>query len=102
MLSVAINVLPTAHLVEKAAAVNLESEPKLKDPSEYKMIGTDQPQKVAKDIALGTQKYCMDMELPGMLNAVIARCPYIDGVMKSYDDSAAHLKCRVCVKWSAS
>ncbi|MBL4601863.1 MAG: xanthine dehydrogenase family protein molybdopterin-binding subunit, partial [Emcibacteraceae bacterium] len=76
-------------LVEKAAAVNLESEPKLKDPSEYKVIGTDQPQKVAKDIALGTQKYCMDMELPGMLNAVIARCPYIDGVMKSYDDSAA-------------
>lgn len=76
-------------LVERAANVSLEHEPKLKEPSEYKIIGTDRGQKAATDIALGAQKYCMDMELPGMLNAVIARCPYVDGLVKSYDDSAA-------------
>lgn len=76
-------------LVERAASVSLEHEPKLKEPSEYKIIGTDRGQKAATDIALGAQKYCVDMELPGMLNAVIARCPYIDGLVKSYDDSAA-------------
>lgn len=76
-------------LVEKAANVTLSAEPKLKDPEDYQIIGTNQPQKIAKDVALGVQKYCMDMELPGMLNAVIARCPYIDGMVKSFDASEA-------------
>ncbi len=76
-------------LVEKAAIVTLTAEPKLKSPDEYKVIGTDQPQKVAGDIAIGAQKYVMDMELPGMLNAVIARCPHADGLVKSYDDTEA-------------
>lgn len=76
-------------LVEKAANVTLEFEPKLKSIEDYKIIGTDQGQKAAKDIALGKPIYCMDMALPNMLNAVIARCPYIDGMVKSYDDSEA-------------
>ncbi len=76
-------------LVEQAANVTLAAEPKLKDPEEYKIIGTNQPQRIAKDVATGEQKYCMDMELPGMLSAVIARCPYIDGVVKSFDATEA-------------
>ncbi|MBT6328607.1 MAG: hypothetical protein HOJ34_02390, partial [Kordiimonadaceae bacterium] len=76
-------------LASEAAKAKIDFEPKLKTPDEYKIIGTDQGQKVAKDITLGEQKYCMDMELPGMLNAVIARCPYIDGLVKSYDDTEA-------------
>ncbi|MEZ5757203.1 MAG: molybdopterin cofactor-binding domain-containing protein [Emcibacteraceae bacterium] len=83
------NRLSYGSLVDAAAKVTLSSEPKLKDYADYKIIGTDQPQKAALDIALGKPIYCMDMELPGMLNAVIARCPYIDGVVKSYDDTAA-------------
>ena len=75
--------------MKKAATVTLTAEPKLKSPDEYKVIGTDQPQKVAGDIAIGAQKYAMDMELPGMLNAVIARCPHADGLVKSYDDTEA-------------
>jgi isoquinoline 1-oxidoreductase beta subunit len=76
-------------LVEKAARVKLNAEPKLKEPEDYKIIGTKRPQKIARDVATGQQKYCMDMELPGMLNAVIARCPYIDGLVKSFDASEA-------------
>lgn len=81
--------IPYGKLVEKAAHVKLEHIPQLKEPSDYKIIGTDQPQKVAGDVAVGAQKYAMDMELPGMLNAVIARCPHIDGLVKSYDDTDA-------------
>lgn len=81
--------IPFSALVERAAENGLEHIPKLKDPSEYSIIGTDQPQKVAGDIAIGAQKYAMDMELPGMLNAVIARCPHFDGLVKSYDDTDA-------------
>lgn len=76
-------------LATKAADVELDFEPTLKTPEEYKIIGTNQGQKVAKDAATGEQKYCSDMELPGMLSAVIARCPYIDGLVKSYDDTEA-------------
>ncbi|WP_420833172.1 xanthine dehydrogenase family protein molybdopterin-binding subunit [Pseudemcibacter aquimaris] len=81
--------IPFSSLVEKAAALELKNEPKLKEPDEYTIIGTDQPQKVAGDIAVGKQKYAMDMELPGMLNAVIARCPYMDGLVKSFDATEA-------------
>ncbi len=83
------NRLSYGSLVEKAATITLDFEPKLKEISEYKIIGTDQPQRAAKDIAMGKPIYCMDVELPGMLNAVIARCPYIDGLVKSYDDREA-------------
>jgi isoquinoline 1-oxidoreductase beta subunit len=76
-------------LANAAANAKIDFEPTLKTPEDYKIIGTDQGQKVAKDVALGEQKYCMDMELPGMLNAVISRCPYIDGIVKSYDDTDA-------------
>ena len=31
----------------------------------------------------------MDHRVPGMLTALIARCPYFGGTLKSYDDSAA-------------
>jgi len=83
------NRLSYGSLVTEAANVELDFEPRLKTPDEYKIIGTDRGQKVAKDVATGEQQYCMDMELPGMLNAVIARCPYIDGMVKSYDDTEA-------------
>lgn len=76
-------------LVQKAAAVMLTAEPKLKNENDYKIIGTRQPQKIQKDVATGNQLYCSDMELPNMLNAVIARCPYIDGVVKSFDGTEA-------------
>ncbi len=76
-------------LVEKAAMVTLTAEPKLKDEKDYKIIGTNRPQKIQKDVATGQQLYCMDMELPNMLNAVIARCPYIDGMVKSFDATEA-------------
>lgn len=72
-------------LTEKASSLRLDFEPKLKSPSDFKIIGTEQKSKAAPKIALGQQIYAMDIDMPGMLTAVVARCPYIDGNVISYD-----------------
>ncbi|MCP5382139.1 MAG: xanthine dehydrogenase family protein molybdopterin-binding subunit [Kordiimonadaceae bacterium] len=76
-------------LAEKAASTKLDFEPRLKDPKDFKIIGTEQRQKATPEIVTGKQLYAMDIYMPGMLTAVIARCPYIDGIVKSYDDKEA-------------
>lgn len=72
-------------LANKAAAITLDHKPTLKNPSEFKIIGTERGNKAAPDIAMGKQTFAMDIEMPGMLTAVVARCPYIDGNIISYD-----------------
>lgn len=81
------NRLSYGSLAQAAANLTLDFEPELKDPSDFKTIGTEKGNKAAPDIVVGEQTYVMDIELPGMLNAVVARCPYIDGNVISYDDT---------------
>lgn len=81
------NRLSYGSLADKAASLSLDFVPELKDPSEFKIIGTERGNKAAPDIVVGQQTYAMDIEMPGMLTAVIARCPYIDGDVVSYDDT---------------
>jgi isoquinoline 1-oxidoreductase beta subunit len=76
-------------LVAAAAKQPVPKEPKLKDASEFKIIGQavrrlDTPQKVN-----GSGKYGMDVRLPGMLTAVIAHPPVPGGKAVSVDDSKA-------------
>ena len=76
-------------LVAAAAKQPVPKAPKLKDPSEFKLIGQslrrlDTPQKVN-----GSGKYGLDVRLPGMLTAVIARPPVPGGKAASVDDSKA-------------
>lgn len=61
----------------------------LKDPKDYRYIGkpvprTDTPGKVDGSAAFG-----IDVRVPGMLYAVIARCPHFGGKLLSFDDKAA-------------
>lgn len=77
-------------LASRAAALPLPAGPfKLKDAKDFRIIG--RPTKVADcaDIVTGRARYGSDASLPGMLYAVIARCPYFDGRLKSVDESAA-------------
>lgn len=76
-------------LASAAAKQPMPKEPKLKDPSEYKIIGQplkrlDTPHKVN-----GSGKYGMDVRLPGMLTAVMARPPVPGGKPVKVDDSKA-------------
>jgi isoquinoline 1-oxidoreductase beta subunit len=74
-------------LIEEASKIELEKEPKLKNPAEFKILG-----KVAHrpDIPLktnGTAQFGIDADVPGMLYAVVERAPVIGATLISFDDS---------------
>ncbi len=73
-----------------AATLPMPAGPfELKKPEDFRIIG--KPTRVAdcRDIVNGRARYGIDANLPGILYAVIARSPYFDGTVKSFDDGAA-------------
>ena len=75
-----------------AAAAELDisdEEPALKSQEEFTLIGTPQKMKNARAIVTGKAVYGIDAEMPGMVHAVMERCPYFDGVATNVDDTAA-------------
>jgi isoquinoline 1-oxidoreductase beta subunit len=76
-------------LVESASKLELPKGVKLKDVSTFKLVGTDIGHWDAPKIVTGQAVYGLDVRLPGMLFAAIARCPVFSGKFISHDDSAA-------------
>jgi len=66
-----------------------EEAPTLKPREEFSLIGKPQKMKNARAIVTGEVIYGIDAEIPGMVHAVMARCPYFDGTAIRVDDSAA-------------
>ncbi|MCB2098629.1 MAG: xanthine dehydrogenase family protein molybdopterin-binding subunit [Parvularculaceae bacterium] len=66
-----------------------DAPPALKPREAFTIIGTPQKMKNARAIVTGRAIYGIDAALPGMLHAVMERCPYFDGTAISVDDSAA-------------
>jgi isoquinoline 1-oxidoreductase beta subunit len=60
----------------------------LKDPREYRIIGTPQRVTDCRDIVTGRAKYGLDTYADDAVIAVMARCPYFDGGIESFDDAA--------------
>lgn len=79
-------------LVTTAAALpipDLDKVP-LKKPEEFTLIGKENIQR--KDIPLktdGSAKFGLDTRVPGMVYAMVERCPTFGGKVKSFDASAA-------------
>jgi isoquinoline 1-oxidoreductase subunit beta len=76
-------------LAEEAATLPVPANPKRKDPKDYKFIGKpikrlDTPAKVKGEAGFG-----IDVRLPGMMHAVVTRCPVFGGKVKSFDTSKA-------------
>src|SRR5258708_4199152 len=76
-------------LAEQAAKLPVPANPALKDPKDYKYIGKpmkrlDTPAKVN-----GKAPFGIDVRLPNIQHAVVARCPVFGGKVKSFDDSKA-------------
>jgi len=76
-------------LAERAAKMAVPANPPLKDPQKYKYIGKprkrlDTPAKVN-----GTAQFGIDVRLPNIQHAVVARCPVFGGKVKSFNDSKA-------------
>lgn len=79
-----------ADVAEAASQLPLpETTPPLKNPADFKIIGTGQAVVDALDIVTGKAGYGIDAELPGQVFAAVARCPYHDGSVAKFDDRKA-------------
>ena len=76
-------------LAEAAARLPLPQEVPLKDPKQFRLIGQttkrlDTPEKVN-----GSAQYGIDVRQPGMVYAVVERCPVFGGKVASFEASKA-------------
>ena len=76
---------PFEHFLAAASALTAPSDPPLKAPSSYILLGkpmrrTDAPAKVT-----GAAKFGIDTQIPGMLIASMERCPAYGGTPRSFN-----------------
>ena len=76
-------------LAEAASKLEAPKQPKLKDPSAFKIVGKpikrlDTPAKVD-----GSAEFGIDVKLPGMLYAALAQCPVNGGKPTGFDAARA-------------
>ena len=76
-------------LVNRAALLPVPEQVTLKDPSEFRLIGTDPVGLDTRDKVTGQARYGLDVTVPGMRYAVIARCPVFGGTMRGHDPAKA-------------
>lgn len=76
-------------LAEAAAKLPVPKDVALKDPAQFKYIGKLQKKRGAAQKVTGAFQYGIDVDLPGMLVAVVSRAPVIDARVRSLDSSNA-------------
>jgi isoquinoline 1-oxidoreductase beta subunit len=70
-----------------AAAVRPPAYVRLKEPKDWKLIGTPQKRFDVLDKITARPVYGIDVRLPGMLYAAIRQCPVFKGSLKSVDET---------------
>ncbi len=78
-----------AELVESAAAIPVPATVTLKNPASYRYIGTSVPRLDTPAKVRGSASFGMDVQVPGLLVAVVARSPVFGGTARSWDEAAA-------------
>jgi isoquinoline 1-oxidoreductase beta subunit len=78
-----------ADLAADAAALPVPAEPALKAVSDFRIVGRSLADVDLDDMITGRQTYSIDFTLPGMLYAVVKRCPHGDGQPSSFDTTQA-------------
>ncbi len=76
-------------LVTSAAKQDVPAKVVLKDPAQFRLLGRDQHRLDTPPKVDGSAKYGLDVRLPGMLTAVLARSPVPGGKVVSFDASKA-------------
>src|SRR3989442_1231375 len=76
-------------LVATAAALPVPRQVTLKDPKDFKLIGTPAKRLDAPDKVNGTAPFGIDVTVPGMKVATVAACPVFGGKLASVDDAKA-------------
>src|SRR5881628_2190801 len=90
--------LPYGRLAARAASLPVPTEVPLKDPKDFRLVGTrvkrlDTPGKVA-----GSAQFGIDVKVPGMLIASIERSPVLGGRVK-HSTRTVRRPCRACATW---
>jgi isoquinoline 1-oxidoreductase beta subunit len=81
--------LTYGRLAEAAAKMTPPAEVALKDPKTFKLIGKPVKRLDTAEKVNGNAVFGIDVKLPAMQAAVIARAPIFGAKMKSFDDSRA-------------
>ena len=77
--------VPYGDFVAAAQSLNLLEDAKLKDKSEFKVIGKDFPRLDALEKSTGTAMYGIDAAVDGMHYAVLKRCPVAGGKVSAFN-----------------
>lgn len=72
-----------------AARIPIPNKVRLKEPSEFRLIGKRVRRLDGRSKSIGAQRFGLDLDLPGMLIALVARPPMFGGRVKSIDDKEA-------------
>ncbi|HVH70420.1 MAG TPA: molybdopterin cofactor-binding domain-containing protein, partial [Candidatus Dormibacteraeota bacterium] len=76
-------------LAEDAARLPVPKQPPLKGAKDFRLLGKSLRRTDGRAIATGTAQYGIDVRVPGMLFAVMERCPYIGGKLAKFDAAKA-------------
>jgi isoquinoline 1-oxidoreductase beta subunit len=90
----AINTADNARLsygsiAEAAARLPIPNGVRPKDPKQFKLIGTSPKRLDTRDKVIGRAQFGIDARLPGMVYAVVQRCPVFGGKVVSFDATKA-------------
>jgi isoquinoline 1-oxidoreductase beta subunit len=77
--------------VAAASAVVSAATATLKDPSQFRILGTPRNRIDALDAVTGRKKFTMDLTVPGALPTMVRRPPTINGTVRSVNNTAAVL-----------
>ena len=81
--------LTYGQLTKAAGKYPVPEDPPLKDPKNYRIIGTSRKRLDIPDKVMGKTIFGMDFSLPGMCIAVVARPPRYGASIQSYNEKAA-------------
>ena len=81
--------LPYGALVAVASALKVPESPRLKDPKTFRVLGRNTRRLDAPPKVDGSARYGLDVRLPGMVFACVARCPVFGQPLSGYDAARA-------------
>src|SRR5947207_2871530 len=76
-------------LAARAATLPVPADPPLKSPTEFRILGKRMPRVDTPDKVNGQAVFGLDVRVPGMVYAAVARCPVFGGRVKTFDPAPA-------------
>jgi isoquinoline 1-oxidoreductase subunit beta len=75
-------------IAERAAKLPVPAKVRLKDPTQWTLIGTPRRRLDVPDKVTGKTVYAIDVTLPNMLYAALVQCPVFEGTLSDVDESS--------------